>query len=399
MSTVTVDLEQFRRETRAWLEKVCPPSQRAAFANNEDGYWGGRNQGPVDPELKSYFQAMADRGWTVPTWPKEYGGGGLSKEENKILEEEMRALNCRIPLKSFGIWMLGPVLLQYGSEELKREHLPKIAKGQIRWCQGYSEPGAGSDLASLQTKAVRDGDHFVVNGQKIWTSQADKSDWIFCLVRTGTDGGKAKQDGISFLLIDMASPGISVRPIKLISGSSPFCETFFEDVKVPVTNVVGKIDAGWTVAKSLLQHERSLISGGTGEKFPDLAELARKYLGVENGKLSEYALRDKIAQLEMDQLAFNQTMRRSAENMKAGHGVGQETSIFKLYATELKKRRRELMINVIGFQGLGWEGEGFTAEELDWTREWLRSRANSIEGGSSEIQLNIIAKRVLGLPD
>jgi alkylation response protein AidB-like acyl-CoA dehydrogenase len=312
----------------------------------------------------------------------------------------MRRIGARMPLKSFGIWMLGPVLLRYANEEQKRRFLPRIVRGEDRWCQGYSEPGAGSDLASLQTRAVIEGDHYVVDGQKVWTSHADKAGWMFCLVRT--DPTAPKQDGISFLLVDMTSPGVSVRPIRLISGASPFCETFFEGVRVPRENLIGEPNRGWTIAKALLEHERAHISrlrDASGAVEEPLHAVALRYVGARDGALADPALRDRITQANMDFLCNRLTLRRSAAAREAGRPPGPETSMFKLYATELNKRRRELLVLMAGFRGIGWDGDGFTTEELSRTRDWLRSRANSIEGGSSEIQLNIIAKRVLALPD
>jgi alkylation response protein AidB-like acyl-CoA dehydrogenase len=395
------DLAAFRAEARQWIERNYPASLRAPLESDEDAsVWGGRRASYAHPDQKLWLERMGAVGWTVPTWPKEYGGGGLSREEAKVLEEELRRAGCRPALVSFGISMLGPVLLEYGSEAQKREHLPKIVRGEIRWCQGYSEPGAGSDLASLGTRAVRDGDQYVVTGQKVWTSYANYSDWIFCLVRTKADG--PKHDGISFLLIDMDSPGVSTAPIKLISGSSPFCQTFFENVRVPVANRVGPENGGWTIAKRLLQHERSMISGmgsGIGGPSATLPALARKYLGTEQGRVSDAFLRDRIAQVEMDRACFGATLRRSADAARAGKGPGPESSMFKLYGTELNKRRAELAVEVAGAQALGWEGPGFSEDEIALTRGWLRSKGNSIEGGTSEVQLNIIAKRVLGLPD
>jgi alkylation response protein AidB-like acyl-CoA dehydrogenase len=392
------DLASFRAETRAWLAANCPPSMRTPM-KEEDEVWGGKNAFFDHPDQKVWLERMAARGFTAPTWPREYAGGGLSPAQALVLAEEMRSLGCRRPLKSFGVWMLGPVLLEFASEEQKREHIPPIVRGEIRWCQGYSEPSAGSDLASLATRAVLDGDDYVVSGHKIWTSHADRSDWMFCLVRTHPDA--PKHDGISFLLIDMASPGITARPIRLISGSSPFCETFFDDVRVPRKNLVGRPGAGWTIAKRLLEHERALISE-MRDNFPDeetLESVARRYIGPPQGPLADAALRDRIVQANMDFYCNKITLRRSAESAEAGRGPGAESSMFKLYGTELNKRRRELMVEILGYQGLGWEGEGFAPAELARTRTWLRSRANSIEGGTSEIQLNIIAKRVLGLPD
>ena len=393
------DLEAFRRETREWLQKNAPAIACEPVPTTEDLCWGGRKV-QYDPGVKQWLDVMAARGWTAPTWPKEYGGGGLDKHEARILGQEMASLGLRPPLIGFGLSMIGPLLLQEGSGELKKTHLPPTVRGEIRWCQGYSEPGAGSDLASLQTRAVVDGDDFVLNGQKVWTSFADKADWMFILVRT--DPAAPKHEGITFLLMDMSSPGVSVRPIRLISGASPFCETFLSDVRVPRANVVGRVNGGWTMAKALLGHERTMIAGmGASERTTSdsLPDLARRYIDDEDGKLADPVLRDRIAQLEIDRRCFELTLSRSRDGMKAGHKPGPETSFFKLYGTELNQRRRELMVQIAGPQGLGWEGDGFSDDEIRMTRDWLRSRGNSIEGGTSEVQLNIIAKRVLGLPD
>jgi alkylation response protein AidB-like acyl-CoA dehydrogenase len=343
---------------------------------------------------------MAERGWTAPEWPRRYGGGGLSKAEAKILREEMAALKLRPPLVGFGLTMIGPTLLEYGNEEQKREHLPPMVRGEIRWCQGYSEPGSGSDLASLQTRAVLQGDHYIINGQKIWTSYADLADWMFLLVRT--DPNAPKQEGITFILMDMASPGVETRPIKLISGSSPFCETFLTDVMVPAKNVVFKVNHGWAVAKALLNHERTTtgltFGSGTGRR-QTIGDFARKYVDFEDERIADAALRSRMAQYEMDALAFKLTSDRARNAAKAGLPPGPESSIFKIYGTELNQRRQELLLSIAGPQALGWEGPGFEERELSLTRDWLRSRGNTLEGGTSEVQLNIIAKRVLGLPD
>ncbi len=392
-------LEKFRQETREWLEANCPPSMRTSTPEDEMP-WGGRKAKWKNLDSKVWLDRMASRGWTAPVWPKEYGGGGLSKEENLVLQQEMRRIKARAPLSSFGLWMLGPALLEFASEEQKREHIPPIVRGEIRWCQGYSEPGAGSDLAGLQTKCEDKGDHYLVNGQKIWTSYADKADWIFCLVRT--DATK-KHDGISFILFDMTTPGVEARPISMISGASPFCETFFTDVKVPKKNLVGELNKGWTIAKRLLQHERDMISGmglgsGVGSSA-SLESLAKDYFGEVRGRVASPALRERIARQKMDGKAFALTLQRSAEEAKAGQRPGAASSIFKYYGTELNKRRYELMLEILGTQGLGWEGDGFSQEELGIARSWLRSKGNSIEGGTSEVQLNVVAKRVLGLPD
>ena len=393
-------LETFRQEVREWLEANCPASMRTPMPE-EESPWGGRNASWPNPDSKVWLDNMASRGWTAPTWPKEYGGGGLSKDENKILQQELRRIKARPALMSFGIWMLGPALLEFANEEQKKEYLPPIVRGEIRWCQGYSEPGAGSDLAGLQTKCEDKGDHYLVNGQKIWTSYADKADWIFALVRT--DSSK-KHEGISFLLIDMASEGVEARPITMISGASPFCETFFTDVRVPKDHLVGELNKGWTIAKRLLQHEREMISGmGLGGSLAGgglggLEQVAKEYYGEVDGRVASPALREHIAQQKMDGRAFSLTMQRSVEEAKAGHGPGAASSIFKYYGTELNKRRYELLLELLGTQGLGWEGEGFTPDELGVTRSWLRSKGNSIEGGTSEVQLNVVSKRVLGLP-
>jgi acyl-CoA dehydrogenase len=341
---------------------------------------------------------MAERGWTAPTWPREYGGGALTPPEAKVLTEEMAALSLRPPLIGFGLWMIGPLLLQEGSEVLRRQHLPPIVKGEVRWCQGYSEPSAGSDLASLQTRAAVDGDDFVVNGQKIWTSYGDKSDWMFLLVRT--DSSARKQDGITFILLDMSTPGVSARPIRLISGASPFCETFFTDVRIPGRNVVGERNRGWAIARALLGHERSMIADVYKERDDAvrLVRAARQELGEDDGRITDRVMRDRIAQIEIDQACFDATIARGRAAAKAGDKPGHETSILKYYGTELNQRRRELHVEIAGPHALGWEGAGFDEADVKITRDWLRSRANTIEGGTSEIQLNIIAKRVLGLP-
>jgi acyl-CoA dehydrogenase len=394
------ELEVFAAKTREWLEANCPQSMRSPVASEDDTVWGGRNASYKNPDAKLWLDRMAERGWTTPNWPSEYGGGGLSLDEARILSQELRRIHARQPLTSFGISMLGPVLLEYGTDEQKKRFLPEIAKGQTRWCQGYSEPGSGSDLASLQTRATLEGDHYTVTGQKIWTSYADKSDWIFCLVRT--EPKASKHDGISFLLFDMASPGVTVSPIKLISGSSPFCQTFFEDVRVPADNLVGKRGGGWTIAKALLQHERSMIAGlgafGSGRVLP-LHQVAKEQVGDAGGRIADPVLRDRVAQQDLDALCFSLTGKRSQDQMKKGQGPGFAASMFKLYGTELNKRRSELLMSLYGSNALGWEGEGFGEDELATTRGWLRSKGNSIEGGTSEIQLNVIAKRVLGLPD
>lgn len=398
---MTDDLS-FRNEARAWLEENCPHEMRDGAAGEENICWGGRQWRFKSDAQRVWLARMAEKGWTVPHWPKKYGGGGLSPEEVKILKAELRALKARSPLESFGIWMLGPALLKYGTEAQKEFFLPPIVRGDVRWCQGYSEPNAGSDLASLQCKCEDKGDYWLINGQKIWTSYADQSDWIFALVRT--DKSAAKHQGISFILIDMTAAGVSTKPIPLISGSSPFCETFFENVKVPkeyapgVSAIVGEINRGWDVAKYLLTHEREMISGGAGGMIGgrSLGDIARALIGLEDGTLSDPILRTKIAQAEIDEWAFYLTLERMKDEAKAGQGVGAKSSMLKYYGTELNKRRHELIMDCGGSEALEWEGA--RSEEGAAAKAWLRTKGNSIEGGTSEVQLNIIAKRILELP-
>lgn len=384
------DLESFREEVRDWLNANCPEEMRRPMESEADAVWGGKKGQYSEPQLL-WLERMAAKGWTVPEWPTEYGGGGLSKEEAKVLRAEMRTIKARSPLQSFGIWMLGPALLKYGTHEQKLEHLPRIARGEIRWAQGYSEPNAGSDLAALMTKCEDKGDHYLINGQKIWTSYADQADWIFALVRT--DFEAKKHEGISFILVDMDQPGVTTKPIKLISGKSPFCETFFDDAKAHKHNVIGELNKGWSVAKYLLTHEREMIGGmGSGAMRP-AGDVAVQMLGKdENGRLADPFLRTDVVRMEIDGLAFMSTMERVADEAKAGQGMGANSSVLKYYGTELNKRRLELMVDSAGQDGLEWGADD------DVAANWLRTKGNSIEGGTSEVQLNIISKRILELP-
>jgi len=384
---MTTDLDAFRAETRTWLEANCPAEMCQPIRSEADVCWGGRNWTFQSDAQRSWLEAMAGRGWTVPDWPKDYGGGGLPAEEARVLKEEMQRIGARPPLTSFGISMLGPALLAFGTEEQKGHYLPQIARGEIRWCQGYSEPGAGSDLAGLQTKAEDKGDHWLVNGQKVWTSYADKADWIFCLVRTSTE---SKQGGISFLLFDMATPGVSTKPILLISGNSPFCETFLDDVKVPKDQIVGEVNKGWDVAKYLLGHEREMIAGmglGAGGSSVTLGSVV---------KPADPLLRAEIAAFDVNALAFAAMSERFAAMWKAGEAHPASPSMMKYAGTELNKRRNELAVAAGGSEALEWDSERSGGGSA--ARNWLRSKGNSIEGGTSEIQLNIVAKHILRLP-
>ena len=380
------DLDTFRAETRAWLATNCPPEMRLAVRSEKDACWGGRKFTFQSPAQKQWLKVMAARGWTVPDWPSAYGGGGLSAAETKILKEEMAAIGARAPLTSFGISMLGPALLKFGTEEQKKHYLAQIARGEIRWCQGYSEPGAGSDLAGLQTRAEDGGDHYVVNGQKVWTSYADQSDWIFCLVRTSTE---SKHAGISFLLFDMESSGVTTKPILLISGNSPFCETFFDDVRVPKDQVVGEVNKGWDVAKYLLGHEREMISGmGLGGE--------KRALGAALGPIDDPLLRAEIAAFDVDSMAYAAMSERFIDQLKAGTSHPAFPSVMKYAGTELNKRRHELIMAAGGSDALEWDSVASGGGKAP--RDWLRTKANSIEGGTSEIQLGIVAKHILRLP-
>ena len=398
------EIDEFRASTRAWLEDNCPASMRTPMVDAEIVSGGQKNRS-TNPDSYVWLERMHAQGWTVPNWPKEYGGADLTVEQYMVLLEEMASINARVPLAGMGVTMIGPTLLEYGTDEQKVQHLPKIASGEIRWCQGYSEPGSGSDLASLQTRAADKGDVFEINGQKIWTSGANFADWIFCLVRT--DPEAPKHEGISFVLFTMDQPGVETRPIRLISGASPFCETFFDNAVAEKANLVHRLNQGWTVAKRLLQHERSgihmLAEAATSSKRTAIAgmtltEAARHYVGTSEGLLVDPILRDQIVQHQMNARAFSLTQARTVEESEGGTPTF-ATSIFKFYGAEVRKRQLELQLLTRGTQSLGWEGEAFTPEEQAITRTWLGSKAGSIAGGSNEVQLNIVSKRVLGLPE
>jgi len=396
------EAEAFREEARVWVRENAPKSLWGTSGSGPfEGYWGGSKCEETDPNLLRWRDLGVEKGWTAPAWPKAYGGGGLSREQEDIIREEMKAIGVPRPVAGQGLAMLGHVLLEYGDDAQRAQHLPGIARGEVRWCQGYSEPNAGSDLANLQLRAERDGDEFVLNGQKIWTTDADLSDWIYCLIRTDPNAPK-KQMGISVILVDLNTPGITVRRIDLISGYSPFCETFFDNVRVPVDHLVGTENEGWTIAKAILGHERSSIGEsvahqpGTAQR--EVVARARKHLGVQEGPIPDPLLRDEIASLGMLEEAFQLTLARIQQGARSGT-PGPEGSLTKLVGTELRQKRFELGMKVAGLQGLGWEGPGFDEDDLQYTRAWLRTRASTIEGGSSEIQRNIVSKRVLGLPE
>ena len=382
------DTEAFRAEIRAWIEANCPAEMRAPVQDESDICWGGRNFVFKNAAQKAWMEVCAAKGYTVADWPKAYGGAGLSPAEAKVWREELARAGARPPLSSFGIWMLGPALLKFGTEEQKVHYLGQIARGEIRWCQGYSEPGSGSDLVSLQTFGEDMGDHWVVNGQKIWTSYADKADWIFCLVRT--DKANTYQ-GISFLLFDMTTPGVTTKPIKLISGNSPFCETFFDNVVVPKAQIVGQLNRGWDVAKYLLGHEREMISGaGDGGQTSAIGSVLRR-----NG-LDDPMLRAELAQFDIDALAFAACGEKFLDEIKVGKAHPAQPNMMKYAGTELNKRRHELLMAAGGSTALEWDSDETRGGAP--ARTWLRTKANSIEGGTSEVMLNVVAKRILELP-
>ncbi len=383
-----IDLEQFRAEARTWLEENCPAEMRKPAKGDEDVCWGGRKFVFQNDAQKLWLDRCVAKGYTVPDWPKEYGGAGLSAAETKILRSEMAKMKCRSPLNSFGIWMLGPALLKFGTEEQKVHYLTEIAQGKIRWCQGYSEPGSGSDLVSMQTFGEDMGDHWSVTGQKVWTSYADKADWIFCLVRTDKAN---KYQGISFLLFDMETPGVSTKPIKLISGNSPFCETFFDNVAVPKHQIVGEVNRGWDVAKYLLGHEREMISGMGGDGGVTSIGAAMKATLSE-----EPVLRAQMALFDVDNLTFRAHGERFMDEWKSGKAHPAYSNLMKYVGTELNKKRHELVMATGGSAALEWDSEASNGGSK--ARGWLRTKANSIEGGTSEVMLNVVSKRILEMP-
>jgi len=394
------ELDAFRAEARAWLEENYPASLRADPSPLQA--WLGGGVKPT-PEVDLWRQRMGEKGWGVPTWPKQYGGGGLTPAQARVLQEEMARIGAISPIGGMGVIMFGPTLLEYGTEAQIQEHIPRIARGEVRWCQGYSEPGSGSDLASLQTKAEDKGDHWLINGQKIWTSGAQYADMCFCLVRT--DPKARKHEGISMLMIPMHQPGVEPRPIRLINDSSPFCETFFTDAKAPKENLVGPLNGGWTVGKRLLQHERSGISGAGGAARPMMAggplnEMARSYVGVdEDGRLADADLRRRLTEHLMEARAFALTGRRLALEDRSNRGPTAASSILKNVGSKVRCDSAELALEIMGAQGLGWGGEAFTPDEISIVRTWLGGKAGTIAGGSYEVQNNIISKRILGLPE
>ncbi|HEY2356794.1 MAG TPA: acyl-CoA dehydrogenase family protein [Phenylobacterium sp.] len=385
------DLDAFRTEAREWLEANFPKS----LANQQTAMIPGDENLTADGKL--WKQRMADKGWGAPTWPTEYGGGGLTGAQARVLQQEMARIGAENPVAGMGTSMFGPTLLEYGTEEQKRRHIPPIVRGELRWCQGYSEPGAGSDLASLQTKCIDKRDHWQIDGSKIWTSGAQYADWCFCLVRTDTS---KKHEGISFVLINMRQPGVETRPIKLIAGNSPFCETFFTAARAEKDDMVGPLNGGWTIGKRLLQHERSGQGGGRMMAGANVVDLAKKYVGLDDkGRIADPDLRTRVAKHMMDARAHGLTLQRAAEEAKGNINPSATTSVMKNSGTWIGQEKAELTLEIMGHQGLGWEGDEFSRDEREAVRTWLSGKATTIFGGSQEIQSNIVSKRILGLPD
>ncbi len=390
-----MNLDTFRAETREWLETNCPQSMR----NNPFHFEDAHEVYSTDDAIV-WRDRMAAKGWTAPTWPTEYGGGGMDYETHRVFQEEMAAIKALPGATGMGLAMIGPTLMEYGTEEQRERHIPKIITGEITWCQGYSEPGSGSDLASLQTKAVLKDGKFILNGQKTWTSGAQHADWMFVLVRTDPDA--AKHDGISFVLLDMHQPGVTIKPIPLISGSSPFCETFFDNAIALEEDLISELNKGWSVGKRLLQYERSAAPSRAkkkGKPANPYALTAKQYIGEIDGKVANSEAREKIVKQTMLEKSMQLTVKRVFEESKSGKAPGATTSIFKLVGSTIAKESSSLQSELRGTAGVGWEGEGFSDKELDVCRGWLRDRAVTIYGGTNEVQMNIISKRVLGLPD
>ena len=387
-------LDAFRSEVRDWLADNFDPALKGRHNPM------GMVDGPTDmsPDMAAWRKALGERGFGTPTWAKEYGGAGLSNEEARILSEEMGKIGAYNPIGGLAVMMFAPTLMEYGTEEQKREWLPPLSDGSLRGCQGYSEPNAGSDLANVQSFAEDKGDHYVINGQKTWQSGGQWADFCFGLFRTDKS---TKHDGITFLIVDMDQPGVERRPIKMISGLSPFCETFFTDVKVPKENRVGEEGKGWTIGKRLLQFERAGIGGGGARAMMrSLADHAKRYVEVtEDGEIADQELRLKIIKHEMAVRNFMGTVGRAQREAREQGGPSATSSVLKNVGAKLAQERTDLMVEIMGMQGLGWEGEGFDPEELKTTRTWLWNRAVTIYGGSTEIQNNIISKRVLGMLD
>ena len=375
-------------ELTDWVKANCPTN----LFGSRYSYGGGSQQLIEDPDFQVWFDACLERGLTAPDWPVELGGAGLTGPETRVFYDVLKSLRAPNPLSGSGKAMLGPLILELGTEDQKKRHIPPIVRGEVRWCQGYSEPGAGSDLAALQTRAEDHGDYYLINGSKIWTSNAYMSDWMFCLVRTDPDA--KKHEGISFVLLNMSDPGLTVNQIELINGDREFCQVFFDNVRAEKADLVGEENAGWSIAKRLLQFERSAVGDGNFIPRSDsLPEIFKKYVIDNEGQ------REQVLDIEMKRAAYKLTQTRAAEEQRAPGAATFATSTFKHLSTQLESASLDATVSMMGSQGVGWEGGEFVMEEIAATRKMLLSKGFLIAGGSSEVQLNVIAKRVLGLPD
>ncbi len=389
---------EFRQETRAWLADNCPEGARGPGQTP----WGSSKL-PLDRDSALWLERMAERGWTVPTWPKAYGGAGLDKDLYPILIEELKRIGARTPLTGRGVNYIGPTILELGSEDQRQRWLPGIARGEGGWAMGYSEPGAGSDLASLACRGELIGDQYQLNGRKVWTSDAMHCDYIFVLIRT--DMQAPRHEGISLILVDMDQSGVEVSPIRLISGESPFCETVFNDALAPASDIIGGVNKGWTVGKRLLQYERSTHAGintsgsqGGRSVASPLPDLVKRYHSDETGRISEPALRSRVLDHQLAFKAQQLTQQRVIQETAAS-APGFASSAVKLSNALITQEGDEILVSAMGTQGAGWIGDTFTDDEIDATRNWLKQKSLTIAGGTKEVQMNIIAKRVLGLPD
>lgn len=389
---------EFRQETRAWLADNCPEGARGPGQTP----WGSSKL-PLDRDSALWLERMAERGWTVPTWPKAYGGAGMDKDLYPILIEELKRIGARTPLTGRGVNYIGPTILELGSEDQRQRWLPGIARGEGGWAMGYSEPGAGSDLASLACRGELIGDQYQLNGRKVWTSDAMHCDYIFVLIRT--DMQAPRHEGISLILVDMDQSGVEVSPIRLISGESPFCETVFNDALAPASDIIGGVNKGWTVGKRLLQYERSTHAGintsgsqGGRSVASPLPDLVKRYHSDETGRISEPALRSRVLDHQLAFKAQQLTQQRVIQETAAS-APGFASSAVKLSNALITQEGDEILVSAMGTQGAGWIGDTFTDDEIDATRNWLKQKSLTIAGGTKEVQMNIIAKRVLGLPD
>jgi alkylation response protein AidB-like acyl-CoA dehydrogenase len=389
-----LDAGSFRQQIRQWLQDNCPQSVRDPLLGEELRFQGG-NFPFADEGHRLWRERCVEQGLQAPGMDEQYGGGGYSPEQVVIFEEEMKRIDALPPLSGSGLTMVAPAVLKYGSEDIKQRFLPDTLKGNWCWCQGFSEPGAGSDLASLALRADSDGDDYILNGSKIWTTFAHHSDWMFALVRTDNSH---KQKGITFLLLGVRTPGVEVKPIRMIGGNSIFNEVFFTDVRVPKANVVGNENEGWNVAKYLMQHERDSISdfGFTGGV--ELSDYAREAGLMVDGRLSNPQLRAELAENEIESFTFDCTLQRFNQLAEIGQEAGAHSSVLKYSGSRLMSNRSEMVVSLCGIEGTSWEPALNTEGRDAPSKAWLVDKAVAILGGTSEIQLNIISKAILNLP-